>query len=378
MDFSFTEEQEAIRDLAEQVFGGMVDAERVADVEATEYRFDRELWRQLAESQLLGVVVPEEHGGLGFGIIELCMVLQAQGRRVAPVPLLATLAQAAMPIAEFGAPEQRGRWLPRVADGSAVLTAAYAEPGANRVLRSSVRAEVDGDGWRLRGEKISVPAAAIAEAVLVPAETERGLTVFVVPMDAPGLTVERNVATTREILGTLRFDGVPVGVDAVLGGVGGGEAVVTYAVDRAMLGLSAIVLGCCEEATRSAAEHQNQREQFGRPLATNQGSQLRAADCVIDTDGIRLTLWHAAWRLAEGLPARDAIEVAKYWSAEAGQRVVHNTQHLHGGTGADVDFPVHRTFLWVKQLECTFGGGSQHLANLGASIAANAKVAAGV
>jgi alkylation response protein AidB-like acyl-CoA dehydrogenase len=378
MDFSFSEEQEAVRDLAEQVFGGLVTPERVVAVEATADRFDGELWQQLAASQLLGVAVPEEHGGLGFGILELCLVLRAQGRTVAPVPLLATLAQAALPIAEYGTPAQRERYLPRVADGSCVLTAAYAERGANRVLRSSVRAVADADAWVLDGEKVSVPAVAVAEAVLVPAETDRGLTVFVVPLAAAGLTVERSVATNREVLGTLTFDGVRVPADAVLGGVGGGEEVVRFAVDRAMVGISALVLGCCEEATRSAAAHQNQREQFGRPLATNQGSQLRAADCAIDTDGIALTLWHAAWRLAAGLPARDAVEVAKWWSAEVGQRVVHNTQHLHGGTGADVDFPVHRTFLWVKQLECTFGGGSAHLAALGGSIAAQAKAAVGV
>ena len=80
-------------------------------------------------------------------------------------------------------------------------------------------------------------------------------------------------------------------------------------------------------------------------------------------------MWQAAWRLAQGLPAREQIDIAKYWSAEGGQRVVHATQHLHGGMGADIDYPVHRYFLWVKQLENTFGSGPQQLARLGRSIA---------
>lgn len=190
------------------------------------------------------------------------------------------------------------------------------------------------------------------------------------PISAAGLRIEHNVATDRQILGSLVFD--DVAALQTVGAVGQGMEVAKFAVDRIQLGGSALVLGCCTTATKMAASYTNEREQFGRPLSTYQGAQLRAADCVIDTHGIRLTLLQAAWRLDQGLDADDAIAVAKYWSAEAGQRVVHNTQHLHGGMGADVDYPVHRTFLWVKQLECTFGAGSQQLARLGASIAAAA------
>ena len=118
-----------------------------------------------------------------------------------------------------------------------------------------------------------------------------------------------------------------------------------------------------------AAEYTSQREQFGRPLSTNQGLAMRAADCYVDVDCMRITLWEAAWRLAVGLPAADAVTVAKYWSAEGGQRVVHNTQHMHGGIGADIDYPVHRYFLWVKEMEIQLGAGSAQLAKLGASIA---------
>ena len=121
-----------------------------------------------------------------------------------------------------------------------------------------------------------------------------------------------------------------------------------------------------------AADYTSQREQFGRPLSTNQGVAMRAADCYIDTDCMRATLLQAAWLIDEGRPTAeiaDAAAVAKWWSADAGQRVVHATQHLHGGMGADVDYPVHRYFLWVKQLENTFGGGSRQLAAIGRTLA---------
>jgi alkylation response protein AidB-like acyl-CoA dehydrogenase len=183
--------------------------------------------------------------------------------------------------------------------------------------------------------------------------------------------------TNRELHGELVLDGHRVGADQVLGSVDQGRSIVAWAVERINVAMAAIAVGCCAEATKMAAEYTSQREQFGRPLSTNQGVALRAADCYIDTDAMRLVQWQAAWRLDAGLPASEAVAVAKWWAAEGGQRVVHGTQHLHGGMGADIDYPVHRYFLWVKQLENTLGGGSWQLASLGARIAARAKAGVG-
>ena len=378
MDFSFSEEQDALRELAAQIFTGMATTERVVEVERTDDRFDRELWAELAKANLLGIALPESVGGLGFGMIELCLLFEQQGRRVAPVPLLPTLAYAAPAVARFGTDAQQQSLLGGVNRGETVLTAAWAQPASNNVLRSSVTATRTGDGWTLSGVKVAVPWFHVADAVLVPAETAEGLTVFVVPAGAVGVSADRNVTTNREIHSTVTFDDVAVGADAVLGRVGHGAEVVRYAIDRVNLANAATVLGCCEEALAMTAAYTSQHEQFGRPLSTNQGVALRAADAYIDTDGIRVTLWSAAWRLDAGLPCADEILVAKYWAAEAGDRVVHATQHLHGGMGADVDYAVHRYFIWVKQYENLFGGGTQQLARLGESIAQHAKAAAGV
>ena len=378
MDFTFGEEQDALRELAAQIFRGGASVDRLKAIERSDERIDRVLWRQLADANLLGVAVPEAHGGLGFGLVELCLVAEQQGRTVAPVPLLSTLAYAALPLAQFGSPELQAAWLPRVATGDAILTAAYAERGANVSHRSSVRATqaADGAGWVLDGAKIAVPVLHVADAVLVPAQHDDGrLTVFVVDAHAPGLTRVDAITTTRERHATVTFAGVRVTDADVLGAVGDGAAVAAWAIERASVVIAAIALGACEEALTMAAAYTSQRLQFGRPLSTNQGVAIRAADAYIDIDAMRVTMWQAAWRIDEGLDAAMQVEVAKYWSAEGGQRVVHATQHLHGGMGADVDYPVHRYFLWVKQLENLFGGGSQQLARLGARIAAEARAA---
>ena len=370
MDFSFSEEQVALRDLAAQIFEDMATVERVVEIERrTDDRVDDRLWSALASAQLLGVAIPEQYGGLGFSLLELTLVFEQQGRFVAPVPLLPALVLGALPLSEFGSAEQKEKWLAAIANGQAVVTAALAEPGANNVRRSSVQATPVDGGWSLSGTKIAVPAAHIARAVLIPAETARGLTVFVVDPRAPGVVATRHETTARDVQCSLALSDVVVSAADVLGEVGRGASITEWIVDRVDIAGAAIAIGCCEQALSLTAQYTSERQQFGRPLSTNQGVAIRAADAYIDIDCMRVTMWQAAWRLARGLAARDEIDIAKYWAAEGGQRAVHATQHLHGGMGADIDYPVHRYFLWVKQLENMFGSGPQHLARLGRSIA---------
>ncbi len=375
MNFDFSESQEAVAALAEQVFTGSAGSDRVAEVERSADRFDRELWATLAASDLLGVSIGEEHGGLGLGMVETALVLREQGRRVAPVPLWPTLVLGAMPIAEFGTPALRDRWLRAVVSGQAVLTGAFSEWGANEALSPSVTAARHEDGtWELNGSKPAVPAAGVADAVVVPARTVGdgdGLVVFLVDLNTDGAEVTLSETTNRELHGELTLRSAVVGDEAKLDGADG-QSIVEWTLARAQVAVAAVVLGCCEEATAMAAAYTSEREQFGRPLSTNQGVAMRAADCYIDNDCMRVTLLQAAWLIDEGRSAAeiaDAAAVAKWWSADAGQRVVHATQHLHGGMGADVDYPVHRYFLWVKQLENTFGGGSRQLAAIGRGLA---------
>ena len=366
MDFSLSEEQVAVRDLAEQIFQGSAPVERVKQLEAGEERIDRDLWKALADANLLGIALPESVGGSGLGAIETCLVLEQQGRVVAPVPYWATVVCGAVPIAQHGTVAQAARWLPGVVQGETFLTAALAEPGVNDALHPVVRATRAGDGWTLEGEKPSVPAAHVADAILVPAQTDDGPAVFIVERGAAGLTMETGEATDRSLVGHVTLGGVPA---ELLGDPAHGERTVQSMLDLALLGLCAIQVGVCEAATAQAAEYTSHREQFGKPLSTFQGVQLRAADAYIDTEAIRVTTMHAAWKVDTGLEASSDVLVAKWWAAEAGQHAVHNTQHLHGGMGADIDYPIHRYFLWGKQIEDTLGGASATLARLGAVLA---------
>jgi len=381
MDFDFTEEQLAVSEAAAAIFQGMADSGRVAEIENTVDRFDATLWAELGKANLLGLAVPEEHGGSGLGLIELCLVLEQQGRAVAPVPLWATVVLGALPLARFGSPQQQSRWLPLVASGEVRLSAALNEVAASAHNHPTVRAERTGNGWRLSGTAFAVPQAHLATRVLVPAAVDGapddGTIVALVDPVGPGTTLERATTTDHQIHPHLHFEGTVVGDDDVVGGPADGASVVAFMLDRARTGLCAIQLGVTEEAVRRAAAYLNQRHQFGRPLSSFQGTMLRAADAYIDTEAIRVTTWQAAWRIDEGLPATEAVAVAHWWASEAGQRVVHATQHLHGGLGADISYPIHRYFLWGKQIELMLQGPSAELARLGSLLATRLVSASG-
>ncbi|HXQ44323.1 MAG TPA: acyl-CoA dehydrogenase family protein [Acidimicrobiales bacterium] len=370
MDFTFTEEQEAVAEAAASVFDGMVTPARVAEIERTADRVDEDLWAALARSNLLGLAVPEAQGGSGLGLTEVCLVLEQQGRAVAPIPLWATTVLGAIPLAQWGTPAQKQRWLPGVVSGEVRLTAALVEAAASATGRPAVRAVAAGGGWSLHGTAHAVPQAHLAARVLVPAVTDAGVIVVLVDPSGPGSTLERVTTTDRQVHPHLHLDGAAVGNADVVVGPADGATAVTWMLERARVGLCALQLGVTEEAIRRAAAYLNERHQFGRPLSSFQGTMLRAADAYIDSEAIRVTLWSAAWRLDTGRPAADAVATAKWWASEAGQRVVHATQHLHGGMGADIEYPIHRYFLWGKQIELMLEAPSAQLARMGAALAA--------
>jgi len=370
MDFSFTPDQEALRDLAKQIIGDLSTHERLKVVEKDPAWFDRDLWAALAKANLLGVAIPEAHGGSGFGFLEVCLLLEQVGAHVAAVPAWPVLVLGALPLAQFGSAAQQERWLAGVARGDGFVTAALDEFPAEDPAAPQTTATRDGSGWRLDGVKQCVPAAHLAQRILVPARTGAGAVgVFLVDPAARGVTLERQEATNREPLARLTLAGVAVGADDVLGDPAGGVAIVGWLVERAIVGLCALETGVVEKALRITAQYTAERRQFDRAIASFQAVQQRAADAWIAQESIRLTTWQAAWRLAEGLPATDEVLIAKVWAAEGGHQAVYAAQHLHGGIGVDVDYPVHRHYLWSRAIELTLGPGARRLAELGQRIA---------
>jgi len=372
MNFGLSEDQEALRGLAAQIIGDHATHERLKQIEAAPEWFDRELWSALARADLLGVALPEECGGGGLGFVELCVLLHSVGRYCAPIPAWPTLLLGALPIAEFGTPAQRRQFLPSVVKGETILSAALVDTQSEEPLDPAVTARCDGSNWRLDGVKMCVPVAHLAERILVPARTDSdNIGVFLLDPKAAGVQCERQHTTQGEPQFLMQLSGATVAADAVLGDPTQGHHIVKWLVDRALAGLCAMEVGVVERALRMTAEYTSTREQFGKPIAKFQAVAQRAADAFIDVEAMKWTTWEAIWRLAEGLPADEAIAIAKFWVGEGGHRVVYAAQHLHGGIGIDLDYPLHRSYIWSKQIELTLGSATQHLVHLGAALAGN-------
>jgi alkylation response protein AidB-like acyl-CoA dehydrogenase len=299
--------------------------------------------------------VPEADGGAGLGFIDIAVVLEEIGRTVAPVPAVPTLVTAY--VLATGAPQLAGDLLGRVASGDAVLTTAF---------EGEVTARRDGEGWLLDGEAPFVPYGAEADAVVLVAHGDAGPVVALVRSGTANVTDLQT--TNREPQASLAFDGVRIDASDVVEDA----ADLVHALRlHTTAALSIVVAGVCGAALEMTAKYTSNREQFGKPIASFQAVGQRAADAYIDTELVRLTALQAVWRLAEGWPADDEVAVAKFWAGDGGMRALHACQHLHGGIGVDLDYPLHRYFLWGKQLEHELGTPTRQLLTLGASLAAN-------
>jgi alkylation response protein AidB-like acyl-CoA dehydrogenase len=370
VDFGFSEEQEALRSLAREILTAEVTPELLKEVEAGPHFHHPGLWSALAEANLLGLAVPEALSGMGFGLLELCVLLEEIGRAVAPVPVFPTLVLGGLAIERWGTEAQKQAWLEPMAAGDVILTGALAEPDSEDPTSPRTAARREGGAWILEGVKQRVPAAALARRILTPARTDQGVGLFLVDPEASGVGLTSQRLTNREPVYELTLSGVRVPDDDLLGGelAAGGRAL-GWMRDCALVGTCALQLGVSSRALEITTDYAKEREQFGAPIGSFPAVQQRAADCFVDLEAMHVTLWHAAWKLHQGEDAARETMVAKFWAAEAGSRIASAAQHLHGGIGVDFDYPIHRYFIWSKALELAFGGASPQLARLGNDMA---------
>ena len=423
MDFTFTEEQQAAAEAARAVFAGVApdgvpSPSLVPGAVADD--FDRALWAKLAEADLLSLLLDPAYGGSGLDPIALCLVLRESAKVLARGPLLESSA-AAVAVQAHGSEELKAELLARVGRGEVVLTVAAHGRTGHDPAELAVTARRDEDGvWVLDGMQTAVPWAHSADFILVPAtvapesvtpgvSAERAgggvggggaegtdgaegmggtggafgaeqaaataaggrVVLAVVPRLHEGVTLAEQISTTGERLAELRLDTARVADRNVLDAEGAWERL------RHLLttGTCALALGLGDRVLAMTSEYAGKREQFGFPIASFQAVAVQAADRFIDLRAMEATLWQAAWRITSGaggaLPASGDVAVAKIWASEGVRRVVQTAQHLHGGFGADVDYPLHRYHAWAKHLELSLGPAAAHEEALGDLLAAH-------
>ncbi len=314
-----------------------------------------ELWQALAEAGFIGVNIPAEYGGGGGGITELAIVCEetaAQG-----CPLLLLLVSSAISgevLARYGTDEQRGRWLPGIADGTGKVVFAITEPEAgSNTHRLATTARWDGEGgdsWVLTGTKYYISGVDEAAAILVAARVEAPglaeedhsgeLALFLLPADAPGLTARHLPvdAMLPERQFTLHFDDIRLGPDALVGGDLGGLAQVFHGLNPERITAAAVCVGIARYALDKAADYARTRTVWDAPIGSHQGVAHPLARAKIETELAALMTGKAAWQHDHGQPAGEAANMAKYAAAEAAIAAVDQAIQTHGGNGLSSEY----------------------------------------
>jgi len=366
VNFTYTEDQLAIKDVADKIFRDMAADDKVKECFSEDKPFHKALWKTLGESGLIAATLPAEIGGSEMGMTELSLVIEAQGTSVAPIPFVETVVECAMPIAKFATAELQQRVLPSVNAGDAVLSAVRPYEGLRDV--KPLTAVVDGDNWVLNGVSGLVSYAPLASGFLVIAHNESnkgGSWVGYCDASISGLTQVAQNSTTSEAVAQLTFENVIVAVKDVIAVDEKANELIEWQVQRAFAAIASQQIGVLKDGLRRAAEYTTERKQFGRPLSKFQAVAQQAADAYMAIEALRGVCWRALDDLDSGRDAALSARVAKFWVCEAGHIAGHIFLHIHGGIGQDLDYPLHRYFTWAKRNENYLGAATKQSVALG-------------
>jgi len=368
VDFALSAEQELLKKEMRHFLETECPKSMVKKLEASEIGYSPEMWKKMADLGWLGLILPEEYGGVGGNLMDLAVLLEEVGRATAPSPIFSTMAMGVLPILEAGTDQQKKHLLTGVANGEILLSMAVAEPETDyRPQHMSTHAAHHKDGsFAVSGTKLFVHNAHTADYLLVVAKTGKvndagaGIILLLIDRKAAGigLTPLITIAADRQFEVTL--DKVPCAAGDILGGLNKGWPVVESTLRKAAALQCVEMVGVAHKALELTASYAAARIQFARPIGSFQAVQHRLADMLTDVESARWLSYQAVWRLDNGLPAVREVSIAKAWTSDACQRVVSGAHHIHGGIGFDLDYDLHYHFRWSKAMELNLGSAPMH------------------
>ncbi|HEY1737990.1 MAG TPA: acyl-CoA dehydrogenase family protein [Acidimicrobiia bacterium] len=370
MDFALNETQTELVGLTNKILSDRMTPQNLKASERSDDGFDRDTWLELAKANLLGIAIPEEQGGLGLAFLDLCLVLREAGKFVPPMPLIPCIVSGALTVARYGSPDQMPT-LAHIADGSIITTVAIAEHGTDARHPYATATPTGDGGYTLTGVKTTVPFADVAAGMLVSARVADSDEIVVLSVHAQGdgITQERQIGQNYEHLFQMTFDNVAIPAGFVIGTAAQGREILEFMLEHTQVAMCALISGVCDAAVRLTAQYTIDRKQFERSIGTFQAVSQRMADAYINMQAIELTMLQAATHLDEGKDVPDEVATAKWWACEGGNQIGHACLHIHGGISIDIDYPIHRYFLWIKQAEFTLGSATAQLLYIGKHLA---------
>ncbi len=370
MDFALNEQQEMTQALARDFLSSEYPEKVLRAVAADEKGVTPELWEKMAETNLLGLSISEEFGGVG-DFLDLVVVLEEMGRACFIGPFFATVVLGASLVMEAGSNEQKQQLLPEIAGGKRIVTLALAEESGRYTAGSiQTQAKPEGSNYIINGIKLFVPDAQVADYVICAARTKEtnnpqdGITLFLIDANILGMDSRPLKTVSGDKQCEVTFDNARVSGDDILGEINKGWQYIEKVLLKASVARCAEMVGMAQQSLDISLEYAKERMAFGHPIGAFQSIQHRCADMLIDVDGSRFATYQAAWRINEGMPAEREAAIAKAWTSQACRRVVHSAHQVHGAIGFTEDHILHYYTKKVRAGEFSFGDVDYHLQKL--------------
>ena len=367
MDLGFSEEQNMLRDSAHKFLEKECPKALVREMEKDEKGYPPELWRKMAEQGWMGLVIPEEYGGIGGNFLDLTVLLEEMGRALLPGPFFSTVVLGALPIIMAGTEEQKKEFLTRIANGEMILTLALTEMSNRHDADGiEVKAVTEGENYVINGTKLFVPYAHISDSMVCATRTkdgvpsEQGITLFIIDSKSPGIhcTVLKTIAADKQC--EVIFNNVKVPKKNLLGELDEGWEVLQRITQQATVADCALMVGGAQQVLEMSVSYAKERVQFNRPIGSFQAIQHKCADMSTDVEGAKYITYQAAWKISEGLPYAMEVSMAKAWVNEAYRRTCMEGHQIHGGIGFTKEHDMELYFRRAKAMEIAFGDAEYH------------------
>jgi acyl-CoA dehydrogenase len=367
MDFSFTEEQDMLRSSARDFLANECPKAKIRELAEDEIGYDPQMWHSMAELGWMGLIFPEEYGGMGASFMDLAILMEEMGRNILPGPFFSTIALCALPLLEHGSSEQKTKFLSKIAKGKAIWTFALAESsGSYKASEVKLRAVLEGTNYVLQGHKLFVTDAHVADYILVVGRTidgkrsEDGITLFIVDAKEPNVKMAAIPTIGGDRQFKVSFDRVSVPKDNILGEIGNGWDIVDFILQRAAVLKCAEMSGACQAVLDMTSSYAKERVQFDRAIGSFQAIQHKLADMLIDVEAVQYLLYQAAWGISVGLPSPWQISAAKTKANKAYQRICIEAIAAHGAIGYTMDHDIGLYYRRVKAAQFAAGDTDLH------------------
>ena len=363
MQFELTETQQTLKNTVRKFLAAECPMAKVRQLMETDTAFDAALWQKIAEQGWTGMLIPEQYGGFGMGMVEMAATLEEMGRALLPGPFFSTVLMAGALIESAGNENQRHKYLGPIARGEAKITVAFLEdPPAPSPDAVRMKARTGAGGYLLDGKKLFVPDAGVADYVVVVVRLEEELALLVVPAKAGGLSISpmSSIDLTRKIC-EVNFSGVKVASEDMLAAGASALAALGRARAIATTGLVAEMTGGMQRLLDITVDYAKTRKQFGRPIGQFQAVQHQCADMLLYSESSRSAAYYAAYAIQEGTPdAQLAVSVAKAYASEAYRETGNRAIQVHGGMGFTWENDAHLFYRRAKVSEQMFGDAIYH------------------